>query len=95
MTKLSETDRAKAMSSLPDWTYDANADAIVREFLFAGFVEAFGFMAKVALLAEHQNHHPEWKNVYDRVTITLTDYEAGGVSQRDIELARAIDKCVE
>jgi 4a-hydroxytetrahydrobiopterin dehydratase len=94
MTKLSEADRTKAMSSLPDWTYDANADAIVREYRFASFVEAFGFMAKVALLAERQNHHPDWRNVYDRVTITLTDYEAGGVSQRDIALAGAIDKCV-
>jgi 4a-hydroxytetrahydrobiopterin dehydratase len=94
MTKLSETERAVAMSSLPGWRYDEGADAIVREFRFAGFVEAFAFMTKVALLAERRNHHPDWKNVYDRVTITLTDYEAGGVSRRDIDLAEAIDKCV-
>ena len=94
MTKLSETDRAEAMSSLPDWRYDADADEIAREFRFADFVEAFGFMARVALLAERRNHHPDWTNVFDRVTIRLTDYEAGGVSRRDIELAEAIDRCV-
>jgi 4a-hydroxytetrahydrobiopterin dehydratase len=94
MTRLTETDRANAMASLSQWRYDADAGTIVREFRFADFVEAFGFMSKVAMLAERHNHHPDWRNVYDRVTITLTDYEAGGVSRRDIDLAAAIDNCV-
>lgn len=65
---------------------------LVREVVFRDFVTAFGFMTQVALLAEKQNHHPEWCNVYSRVTIQLTTHEAGAISQRDFELAAAIDQ---
>jgi len=66
-------------------------DAIVRRWTFASFSQAWGFMARVALLAEQQDHHPEWSNVYNRVEIVLTTHDAGGLSARDIKLARAID----
>jgi 4a-hydroxytetrahydrobiopterin dehydratase len=63
----------------------------VREFRFRDFSEAFGFMSRVALLAEKQDHHPEWFNVWNRVEITLSTHDAGGLSRRDIKLAQAID----
>ena len=66
-------------------------DAIAREFRFRDFSEAFGFMSRVALLAEKQDHHPEWSNVWNRVEITLSTHDAGGLSRRDIKLAQAID----
>ena len=66
-------------------------DAIQRDFAFRDFVEAWGFMARVALLAEKQDHHPEWSNVWNRVSITLATHDAGGLSARDIKLAQAID----
>ncbi len=92
--KLNDEDRATALAALPAWKYDEAAGAMIREFKFSSFVDAFGFMTKVALLAERANHHPDWSNVYDRVAITLTDYEAGGLSERDIDLARAVDQLV-
>lgn len=64
--------------------------AIQKEFLFNDFIEAFGFMSRVAILAEKQNHHPEWSNVYNRVNITLTTHDAGGVTKKDIRLAESI-----
>lgn len=91
-TLLSDKDRAEALKSLPDWSYDAEAGAIRREIRFKTFVEAFGFMTRVVLLAEKAGHHPEWSNVYNRVAITLTTHDAGGLSKRDAKLARAIDK---
>jgi len=66
-------------------------DAVRREFRFRDFSEAWGFMARVALLAEAQDHHPEWRNTYNRVEILLTTHDAGGLSERDLRLARAID----
>jgi len=74
--------------------YDANADAISRDFKFKDFSEAFAFMTRVALLAQAANHHPEWSNVYNKVSITLTTHDAGGVTANDIALAEAIDKLV-
>ena len=62
-----------------------------KEFKFANFVEAFGFMSKVAILAEKMNHHPEWFNVYNKVAIDLTTHDAGGISQNDLELAKQIE----
>ena len=67
-------------------------DAIAKAFKFADFNEAFGFMSRVALKADQMDHHPEWSNVYNNVEITLTTHDAGGVSVRDIELARFIDR---
>ena len=82
-----------ALSALPAWELEGNA--IVREFRFGDFVEAFGFMSKVALLAERADHHPEWSNVYNRVRICLTTHDAGGLTDRDMRLAAAIDALLE
>jgi len=80
------------LATVPQWHYTGERGGkIAREFTFADFVQAFGFMTQVALLAEQANHHPEWSNVYGRVTIVLTTHDAGGLSMRDIELARRID----
>ena len=76
-------------SKLPAWQRVDNT--LQRNFLFDDFVEAFGFMTRVALLAEHRNHHPEWSNVYNRVSITLTTHDTGGLSDLDIDMAQAID----
>ena len=88
---LSEAERAEALDGLPDWDYDDARDAVTRTVVFGDFAEAFGFMARVAILAEKADHHPEWSNVYNRVHILLTTHDAGGLSHRDIEMAAAID----
>lgn len=92
VTRLTDDERATALARRPKWTLQADRDAIARSLKFSSFVEAFGFMAKVALLAEKADHHPEWTNVYNRVDITLTTHEAGGLSARDMALAAAIDE---
>lgn len=92
---LSEAERADALDGLPEWDYDEARDAITRSLVFADFVEAFGFMTQVALMAEKVNHHPEWRNVYNRVEILLTTHDARGLSSRDIEMAEAIDAIVD
>ena len=89
--KLNKAARKAALAELKGWTYDDTAEAIFKQFKFDDFVAAFGFMSKVAILAEKQNHHPEWFNVYDRVDITLTTHDADGLSERDIKLANAIE----
>ncbi|MBB3348890.1 MULTISPECIES: 4a-hydroxytetrahydrobiopterin dehydratase [Sphingomonas] len=89
--QLSEAERADALDGLPEWDYDDARDAITRTIVFTDFAEAFGFMTQVALLAERADHHPEWSNVWNRVEILLTTHDAGGLSERDIELATAID----
>lgn len=88
---LSEEERTDALDALSDWDYDEARDAITRTVQFADFAEAFGFMARVALVAEKRDHHPEWTNVWNRVDILLTTHDAGGLSERDVELAQAID----
>lgn len=92
---LNEEERADALDALPDWDYDEARDAITRTIQFADFAEAFGFMARVALVAEKRDHHPEWTNVWNRVDILLTTHDAGGLSERDVELAQAIDAMLE
>lgn len=89
--KLSEAERAELLAGLPHWTLDEARDGITRRFRFKDFSEAFGFMTRVALLAEKADHHPEWSNVWNRVDILLTTHDAGGLSMRDIQLAKAID----
>ena len=91
VTPLSDDERAAALASLPLWTLREDGKAIARHFRFSGFAEAWAFMQQVATLAEEQDHHPEWSNVYNRVDITLTTHDAGGLSVRDVRLARAID----
>ncbi len=88
---LSEEERRDALDGLEEWDHDEARDAITRRFSFADFSEAFAFMARVALLAEKMDHHPEWSNVYNRVDILLTTHDAGGLSTRDIVMAEAID----
>lgn len=92
--RLTDAERAALPAALPNWTLDGERDAIRRSFKFADFVEAFGFMAKVALLAERADHHPEWFNVYNRVDILLTTHDADGLSARDVELAQTIDRLI-
>lgn len=84
--------REAALGRLNGWVYDPDAKAIRHEFKFKNFSEAFGFMTRVALLAEKASHHPEWFNVYNKVSITLTTHDAGGLSEKDILLAEKIDK---
>lgn len=91
IAELTETERDAALAKLPDWSIARQGEAIERKFTFADFSEAFGFMARVALLAESQDHHPEWSNVYNTVDIALTTHDAGGLSARDVALAKAID----
>ena len=91
IAKLTAEERAEALAGLPDWRPVAGRDAISRTFRFRDFNQAFGFMTRVALWAEKLDHHPEWSNVYNRVEIVLTTHDAGGLSQRDIRLARHID----
>jgi 4a-hydroxytetrahydrobiopterin dehydratase len=92
--QLDDDERAAALDALDEWDYDEARDAITRSFKFTDFVEAFGFMTRVALLAEKADHHPEWSNVYNRVDILLTTHDAGGLSARDVALAEAIDGLV-
>jgi 4a-hydroxytetrahydrobiopterin dehydratase len=90
--QLTEAERTEALAALPDWTLRASGLAIDREFRFKNFSEAWAFMSRVALLAEKHDHHPEWSNVFNRVAITLTTHDAGGLSERDAKMARAIDR---
>ena len=90
--KLSSAERAGLAAELPQWRKVEGRDALSRSFRFADFSSAWAFMTRVALLAEKHDHHPEWSNVWNKVEITLSTHEAGGLSARDVALARAIDK---
>ena len=79
------------LKTLAGWRFDSERIALRRDFKFADFNQAFAFMTRVALYAERHDHHPEWFNVYNRVEVTLTTHDAGGVTQRDIDLARFAD----
>ena len=92
MAKLGEAERAAALAALPGWTYDAGRGGIARSLEFADFGEAFAFMTRVALEAEKADHHPDWTNAWNRVDILLTTHSAGGVTARDIALAKRIDE---
>ena len=92
--ELSEEDRARLLADHPEWELTREGKAIQRTFQFADFSEAWGFMSRVALLADSHDHHPEWINVSAKVEITLTTHDAGGLSTRDANMARAIDKMV-
>ena len=90
--KLSAEARAAGLAALPGWREVECRDAMERSFTFKSFNEAFGFMARVALHAEKMDHHPEWFNVYNRVEITLSTHDCGGLSQLDLDLAGKIDR---
>ena len=92
--QLSEEERETWLAALPGWSLAREGKAIEHKFKFADFSQAFAFMTRVALLAEKRDHHPEWSNVYNRVEIALTTHDAGGLSLRDVEMAKAIDALV-
>jgi 4a-hydroxytetrahydrobiopterin dehydratase len=89
--RLTDAHRQAALAELPGWSVLTDRDAIRRTFRFRDFNAAWGFMSRVALMAEKTDHHPEWFNVYDRVEVTLTTHDAGGLSERDVALARFMD----
>ena len=91
MEKLGSEELQAALAALPEWSLDPARDALRRRFEFRSFREAFAFMTEVALAAEKADHHPEWTNVYDKVDMTLTTHDAGGLTRRDIGLARIAD----
>lgn len=90
--KLTEDDITRALTELTHWRLENGK--LHRDFQFADFVEAFGFMSRVALVAERIGHHPEWSNVYNRVQVDLTTHDVGGLSDSDLLFARAVDDLV-
>jgi len=91
-TKLDANARKTALGKLKGWSEVSGRDAISKKFEFKDFNEAFGFMARAALVAEKMDHHPEWFNVYKKVEVTLSTHDAGGVTELDVKLAEAMDK---
>ncbi len=94
IAQLTEEEREALLHNNPEWSLSREGKAIERTFTFGDFSEAWGFMNRVALLAESQDHHPEWFNVYNRVEITLTTHDADGLSQRDVVMVRSIGELV-
>ncbi len=90
--RLLQSEKAAALQALPGWAATEGRDAIHKRFVFADFSEAFGWMTRVALVAEKLDHHPEWSNVYKTVDVTLATHDAGGVTALDITLATAMDR---
>ncbi len=90
--RLTGEHRAQALSELDGWTEAEDRDAIRKSYTFRSFSEAFGFMSRAALAAEKMDHHPEWFNVYNKVDVTLSTHDAGGLTERDIKLALEMDK---
>ena len=90
--KLSGEARKRPLARLPGWSEIEGRDAISKKFVFTDFNEAFGFMARVALMAEKLDHHPEWSNVYKTVDVTLSTHDAGGLTELDVKLAEAMDR---
>ena len=90
--KLAALKRRSALEEVPNWNEIDGRDAITRTFNFTNFSAAFAFMLRVALRAEQMNHHPEWFNVYNKVNVTLSTHDAGGVTELDIKLAKEMDK---
>ena len=90
--KLTGQNRSDALRKLNGWSEVSGRDAITRKFVFKDFNQAFGFMTRAALVAEKMDHHPEWFNVYKTVDVTLSTHDAGGLTDRDVKLAEAMDK---
>jgi 4a-hydroxytetrahydrobiopterin dehydratase len=93
--QLTQAQRDAAMANLPGWQLAEGRDAIRKTFVFNDFNQAFGFMARAALVAEKMDHHPEWSNVFKTVDVTLSSHDAGGLTERDIKLAEAMDRIAE
>ena len=91
MTRLEGAARKAALAGVTNWREVQGRDAIVRKFVFKDFNQAFGFMTRAALIAEKMDHHPEWLNVYKTVEVTLSTHDAGGLTDKDIALAKAMD----
>ena len=89
--KLTGSTRKSALAKLDGWSEVEGRDAISKKFAFKDFNEAFGFMARVALIAEKLDHHPEWFNVYNKVTVDLTTHDSGGITQKDVKLAKLLE----
>ena len=92
MPKLEGEARKKALTELKDWRELSGRDAIAKKFVFKDFNQAFGFMTRVALAAEKMDHHPEWSNAYKTVDVTLSTHDSGGITDKDVALAKAMDK---
>jgi 4a-hydroxytetrahydrobiopterin dehydratase len=90
--KLDPAVRKAALKSLPGWREVEGREAIAKSFAFTDFNEAFGFMTRAALLAEKLDHHPEWFNVYNKVDVVLATHDAGGVTEKDLAMAKAMDE---
>ena len=89
--KMDRSEAESQVQALDGWDFARDGDAIAKTFKFGDFSEAWGFMNRVALIAEKHDHHPEWFNVYNKVDITLTTHDAGGLSERDVKMAKAIE----
>ena len=92
--KLTDGERETALAELDDWTMVDGRDAMIKTYKFKSFVSAFGWMTAVALEAEKADHHPEWENVYNRVTVTLTTHDADGLTHKDVALAKKMEALV-
>ena len=92
--KVSTEARDRALGKLKGWSLADGREAIRKKFVFADFNQAFGFMARAALVAEKLDHHPEWMNVYKTVDVRLTTHDAGGLTEKDIQMAKAMDAYV-
>ena len=90
--KLSPAERTAALARISGWQPVAGRDAIAKTYKFKDFNAAFGFMTRVALVAEKMDHHPEWRNVWNRVEVTLSTHDAGGLTDLDVRLAEAMDR---
>ncbi len=93
--KLAAESRKAALARLSGWSEVSGRDAIAKTFTFKNFNEAFGFMARAALVAEKMDHHPEWSNVYKTVNVTLSTHDAGGLTELDVKLAEAMNKIAD
>jgi 4a-hydroxytetrahydrobiopterin dehydratase len=89
---LNLAQRQSLITELPNWSVLPTRDALYREFIFQDFQEAFRFMSQVAVVAEDMNHHPEWFNVWNKVQVTLSTHDSGGLTERDISLAHAMNR---
>lgn len=88
---LNDNERQNALTELADWHYDSDKRTISKDFKFKDFIEAWGFMCKVAITAEKLDHHPDWSNGYNKVSVSLTTHDAEGITEKDIKLAKFMD----
>ena len=93
--KLTDSEKSAALEEVSTWSLTENGDGIRNTFVFDDFNQAWGVLSRIALVAEKQNHHPEWSNVYNRVRITLSSHDVQGLTDRDIRLAKEIDRIVQ